>query len=97
LYNIIRGWVGSRADLDTTKKRKILPLPAIQPQPSSPQPRHFTDLAVNDNIAAVPKNIASKAYRGIELKLYSFKLFELDEDEGSASLSGRRKKYPMFI
>lgn len=32
------GWVGPTAGLDTMAKRKILPLSAIEPWPSSPQP-----------------------------------------------------------
>jgi hypothetical protein len=55
----------------------------------SPLARRYTDWAINVNIATVPKRIARKAYRGIELKLYSYKLFEVNEIEWSASLSGR--------
>jgi hypothetical protein len=30
----IRGWVGSRAGLDTVEKRRYLALPGIEPRPS---------------------------------------------------------------
>jgi hypothetical protein len=31
------GWVGTRAGLNAVEKRKIFPLPGLEPQPSSPQ------------------------------------------------------------
>jgi hypothetical protein len=34
--HLIGGWVGPRTGLDVVQKRKILPLPEIQPRPSSP-------------------------------------------------------------
>jgi hypothetical protein len=34
----IGGWVGPRADMETIEKRKILPLPEIELQPSIPFP-----------------------------------------------------------
>jgi hypothetical protein len=33
----IGGWMGSRTGLDAVEKRKILPLPGFEPQPSNPQ------------------------------------------------------------
>jgi hypothetical protein len=36
--NWFGGWVGPTAGLDVTGKRKILPLPGIEPRSSSPQP-----------------------------------------------------------
>jgi hypothetical protein len=32
----IEGWMGPRADLDLVVKRKIFPLPGLEPRPSSP-------------------------------------------------------------
>jgi hypothetical protein len=34
----IGGWVGPRAGLDAVEKRRILPLPGTEPQPSCPYP-----------------------------------------------------------
>jgi hypothetical protein len=34
----IGGWVGPRAGLDVVEKRKIMPLPGIEPRQSSPYP-----------------------------------------------------------
>jgi hypothetical protein len=34
--NWIGGWAGSRAGLDVTDKGKVVPLPGIEPRPSSP-------------------------------------------------------------
>jgi hypothetical protein len=36
----IGGWVGPGTGLDVVEKRNILPLPRIQPRPSSPSRRH---------------------------------------------------------
>jgi hypothetical protein len=38
-------WVGPRACLDAMEERKILPLPGIEPQPSSALARRYTDSA----------------------------------------------------
>jgi hypothetical protein len=61
-----RGCVDSTVGLDVVSKRRILPLPEIEPRPSSPKPSHFTDWATPHHIVT----LAMKANKSLLINIY---------------------------